>query len=141
MSDTTTGLKEEISNGSAIIDASESATVVDGMAMQMLSTGYVKIWTTGTPYCGAARIITGTDAGVASAVKGDRIGLLHKGEHEVYDSEDTVLALGQPIKPTGTTGKYGLWVGGTDYADTLAGYVDRTKDADAKIIMRHVGGI
>jgi len=139
MSDTTTGLKEDISNGSAIIAAGESGTVVDGLAMQMETDGTVKIWAGGN-YCGVARIITGTDAGVASALKGERIGLLHKGEHEVYDSEVTVLVLGQPILPTGTAGKFGAWVPGTDYAHTLSGYVDRTKDANAKIIMRHVGG-
>lgn len=140
MSDTTTGLKEEISNGSAIIDAGEAGTVVDGLAMEMLSTGFVQIWTGGAPYCGVARIIRGTDAGVASAVKGDRIALLHKGDHEVYDSEDDVLALGDPVKPTGTAGKFRLWVGGVDFADNLAGYVDRLKDANKKIIIRLVGG-
>ena len=139
MSDTTTGLKEETSNGSAIIDAGEAGTVVDGLGMEMLSTGFVQIYTGGV-YCGVARIITGTDAGVASAVKGDRVGLLHKGEHEVYDSEDDVLALGQPVKPTGTAGKYRLWVGGVDFADVLAGYVDRLKDANKKIIIRLPGG-
>ena len=139
MSDTTTGLKEEISNGSAIIDAGETGTVVDGLGMQMEAAGTVKIFAGGV-YCGVARIIRGTDAGVAQAVAGERIALLHKGDHEVYDSEDDVLVLGQPVKPTGTAGKFRLWVGGVDFADTLAGYVDRLKDANKKIIIRLPGG-
>jgi len=139
MSDTTTGPQENDVNGSAIIDSTESATVVDGMAMEMMDNGNVKIWNAGK-YCGLARIIKGTSAGVASAVKGERVGLLRKGIHEGIDSEDDVLTLNQPVKATGTAGKLRLWVGGTDYVDDLVGYVDRLKDANKKILVRLTGG-
>lgn len=139
MSDTTTGIKEEIVNSSAIIDSTESGTVVDGLAMEMLDNGNVKIYAGGR-YCGLARIIRGTALGVASAVKGERVALLKKGTHEGIDSEDDTLKLGQPVKPTGTAGKLRLWVGGVDYVDNLAGYVDRLKDANKKILVRIGGG-
>jgi len=139
MSDTTTGIQENDVNGSAIIDTTESATVVDGMAMEMMDNGNVKIWNAGK-YCGLARIIKGTDVGVSSAVKGDRIALLRKGIHEGIDSEDDVLTLNQPVKCVGTVGALRLWVGGTDYVDDLVGYVDRLKDANKKILVRLTGG-
>jgi len=137
--DTTTGVKEEIVNTSAIIDSSEAGTVIDGLAMERMDNGNVKIWVGGR-YCGLARIIEGTSTGVAQAVKGERIGLQKKGTHEGYDSEDDTLKLGQPVKPTGTAGKLRLWVGGTDYVDSLTGYVERLKDADKKILVRIGGG-
>ena len=133
--DTTTGIKEEIVNASAVIDAAETGTVTDGMAMQMESAGTVKIFAGGS-YCGVARIIKGTSTGVAQAVAGDRIALLKKGEHEVVDSEDDVLALNDPVKPTGTAGKYRKWVDGTDSVQLLAGKVRRLKDADKKILIK-----
>ena len=139
MSDTTTGIHEEDVNGSAIIDSSESATVLDDMAMEMMDNGNVKIWNAGR-YCGIARIITGTDVGVASAVKGERIALLRKGTHQGIDSEDDTLKLNQPVKCVGTVGALRLWVGGTDYVDDLVGYVDRLKDANKKILVRLTGG-
>ena len=138
MSDTTTGIHEENVNSSAMIDSSESATVTDGLAMEMMDNGNVKIWNAGR-YCGLARIIKGTSSGAATAVKGDRIALLKKGVHEAVDSEDDTLKLGQPVKPTGTAGKLRLWVGGVDYVDNLVGYVDRLKDADKKILVRQAG--
>lgn len=139
MSDTTTGPQENDVNGSAIIDSSESATIYDDMAMEMMDNGNVKIWNAGR-YCGIARIIRGTSTGVASAVKGERVALLRKGIHQAIDSEDDTLKLNQPVKPTGTAGKVRLWVGGTDYVDDLVGYVDRLKDADKKILVRLRGG-
>ena len=140
MSDTTTGIHEDDVNGSAIIDSSESATILDDMAMEMMDNGNVKIWNAGR-YCGLARIIRGTDAGVSSAVKGERISLLRKGVHQGIDSEDDALKLGQPVKPTGTAGKLRLWVGGVDYADALVGTVERLKDANKKILVNQKGGV
>lgn len=137
--DTTTGVKEDIVNGSAIIDAGETGTVTDGLAMQREAAGTVKIWAGGN-YCGTAIILKGTSVGVASAVAGDRVGLRHKGVGIVTDSTDDSLALEEPLKPTGTAGKFRKWVTGTDGAELLAGYLERTKDADDLILMRFVGG-
>ena len=136
--DTTTGIQEEIANRSGILDAT-SGTITDGLAMERMDTGFVREYQGGR-YCGVARIIRGTSVGVAQAVAGERVALLKQGTHEVYDSLDDTLKLGEPVKPTGTAGKYRLWVGGTDYVDNLAGYVDRLKDADDKILLRIGGG-
>jgi len=137
--DTTTGVLEGIENRSGVLDAT-SGTIIDGLGMERMDTGFVREYQGGR-YCGMARIIKGTDAGVAQAVAGDRVALLKKGTHEGYDSEDDTLKLGQPVKPTGTAGEYRLWVGGTDYVDNLAGYVDRLKDANKKILIRIGGGV
>lgn len=137
--DTSTGVKENIVNGAGVIDAGEGGTVTDGLAMQREVAGTVKIWAGGN-YCGTAIVLRGTSTGVASAVAGDRIGLRHKGVNEVIDSEDDTLALGEPLIPTGTAGKFRKWVTGTDGAELLAGYVERLKDADKKVLMRYVGG-
>ena len=146
MSDTTTGIHGDDVNGSAIIDYTESGTVLDDMAMEMLDNGNVKIFAGGR-YCGLARIIRGTDAGVSSAVKGERITLLRKGVHQGIDSEDDTLKLNEPVKPTGTAGKLRLWVGGTDYADDLVGYEVLFKNPDAidarqkKFLAKLVGSV
>lgn len=134
-----TGVKDQNIRGSAVINSGESGTVIDGLAMQMESDGTVKIWAAGN-YCGTAIVIEGTLAGVAEAVAGDTIGLDHWGVREVYDSEDDTLALGEPLMPTGTAGKFRKWVTGVNGAELLAGYLERTKDADKKILMRFVGG-
>lgn len=135
MTDTSTGVKEEICNKSAIIDSSEIGTVTDGLAMEMMDNGNVKIWNGGR-FCGLARIIEGTSyPAAAEAVAGDRIALLRKGTHIAIDSEDDTLKLGEPVKPTGTAGALRLWVGGTDYYDDLVGFVERLKDADKKILV------
>lgn len=137
--DTTTGVKEEIVNTSAIIDSSETGTVVDGLAMERMDNGNVKIFAGGR-YAGLARVIKGTSLGVAEAVAGDRIGLLHKGIHEAYDSEDDTLKYDQPLAATGTAGKLRIWDWTTQGAHELVGYLERTKDADKKILVRLVGG-
>ena len=126
-------------DGAAVINAAETGTVTDGLAMQMESDGTVKIWAAGN-YCGIARIIKGTSTGTASAVAGDTVGLVHGGVQEVVDSEDDTLALGEPLMPTGTAGKFRKWVTGTNGAELLAGYLERTKDANKKILMRIVEG-
>lgn len=136
--DSTTGVKEEISNGSAIIDSSETGTVVDGLAMERMDNGNVKIWAGGR-IAGLARIIKGTSTGVAEAVAGDRIALLHKGTHEGYDSEDDTLKYDQPLTPTGTAGKLRVWDWTTQGAHMIVGYLERTKDANKKILVRLIG--
>jgi len=133
-----TGVKDQNIRGAAVINSGETGTVVDGLAMQMETDGTVKIFA-GGEYCGVARILVGTAAGVASAVAGDTIGLEHWGVREVYDSEDDTLALGEPLMPMGTAGKYRKWVIGSG-VPLLAGYLERTKDADKKILMRIIGG-
>jgi len=137
--DTTTGILEDAENTSAIIDSSETGTVVDGLAMERMDNGNVKIWAGGR-YAGLARIIKGTDAGVAEAVAGDRVCLLHKGTHEGYDSEDDTLKLDQPLAATGTAGKLRIWDSTTQKAHEIVGYLARTKDANKKILVRLVAG-
>ena len=132
--DTSTGVKEELCNKSAIIDAGETGTVVDGLAMEWTDTGTVKIHAGGR-YAGLARIIRGTALGVAQAVAGERIALLRKGVHEAHDSEDDTLKIGQPLAATGTAGKLRIWDSSTQFAHQLIGYVERTKDADDKILV------
>ena len=133
------GVKNDGINDSRIIDAGETGTITEGMALQIESSGTVKIWAGGN-YYGVARILRGTATGVSSAVAGDRVGCVHWGCQMLVDSEDDVLVRGQPVKATGTAGKFRLWVGGVDFADTLAGYVEKLKDADKKIVVRLVGG-
>lgn len=140
MTDTTTGIHEEIVNESAIIDAAETGKIIDGLALELDAAGTVLIFA-GNNYCGVARIEKGTSAGVAQAVAGERIAILKKGIHEVYDSEDDVLEIGDPLKPTGTAGEYRLWVDGVDSTLILAGFLERTKDANKKILMKiNAGG-
>jgi hypothetical protein len=136
LTDTSTGIKEELCNKSAIIDATETGTVIDGLAMEWTSGGNVKIFAGGN-YAGIARIIEGTKTCPikAEAVAGERIALLRKGVHEAYDDETGVLAIGNPVKPNGTAGKVALWATGTDGAELLIGYVERLKDADKKILV------
>lgn len=136
MTDTSTGIKEELCNKSAIIDATETGTVIDGLAMEWTSGGNVKIHA-GGDYAGIARIIEGTKTCPikAEAVAGERIALLRKGVHEAYDSEDDVLVIGQPLKATGTAGKLRKWDNTADTAEMLIGYVERTKDANKKILV------
>ena len=81
-----------------------------------------------------------TSAGVSSAVAGDRVGCVHWGVQMLVDSEDDTLVRGEPVKPTGTAGKFRLWITGTDGAELLAGYLEQVKDADKKIVVRLVGG-
>jgi len=132
--DTSTGVKEEISNNSAIIDAAETGTVTDGLAMEYTDTGTVKIWNGGR-YAGLARVIRGTALGVAEAVAGERVALLRKGQHIAIDSEDDTLKIGQPLTPTGTAGALRIWDWTATGAHLLVGYCLRTKDADKKIIV------
>ena len=136
MTDTSTGVKEELCNKSALIDATETGTVIDGLAMEWTDTGTVKIHAGGR-YAGIARIIEGTKTCpvVASAVAGDRIALLRKGVHAAYDSLDDTLKIGQPLAATGTAGKLRIWDSATQFAHQLIGYVERTKDADDKILV------
>lgn len=133
------GVKDQDIRGYAVIDATETGTVTDGLAMEVTDTGTVKIYAGGR-YTGIASIIRGTSAGVAEAVAGERIALEHWGVREVIDSEDDTLKVGQAVKPTGTAGKFRNWVSGVDGADLLAGWVEKTKDADKKILVRLTGG-
>jgi len=138
------GEQEEWENQSALIDAGEAGTVYDGCALQMETTGTVKIWAGGN-YCGIARIEKGTSAGVATAVAGERVTILKTGQHFVTDSEDDVLAIGDPVKPMGTAGKYRKWVESdkdtnNDSQLLLAGFVVRVKDANKQILIRTCGG-
>ena len=133
------GVKENNITGAAVINSAETGTVIDGLAMQMESDGTVKIYA-GARYCGIARIIRGDSDGNATAVAGDTIALVHWGVQLLYDSEDDALEVGQAVKPTGTAGKFRNWVSGVDGAELLAGYLERTKDADKKILVRLVGG-
>lgn len=133
------GVKDQNIRGARRVDAGETGTIVQGTALQVESTGTVKIYA-GGEYCGIAHIINGQADGTPSAIAGDMVGLEHWGSRIVYDSEDDTLALGEPLKPTGTAGKFRKWATGVDGAELLAGYVERTKDADKKIIMRLVGG-
>lgn len=132
------GIKREDISGAAVINAAETGTVTDGLAMQRETDGTVKIFAGGN-YCGIARILRGTSAGVAQAVAGETIGLEHWGILEAYDSEDDVLVLEDPVMPTGTAGKFRKWVIGSG-VELLAGYVERLKDADKKILVRIAGG-
>jgi hypothetical protein len=136
LTDTSTGVKEELCNKSAIIDAGETGTVIDGLAMEYTGTGTVVIFVGGN-YAGLARIIEGTKTCpvLAQAVAGERIALLRKGVHEAIDSEDDVLAIGEPLKATGTAGKLRKWDNAADTAEMLIGYVERTKDANKKILI------
>lgn len=131
------GVKDQNIRGAAVINASETGTVVQGLALQMESDGTVSIYAGGN-YCGLAMVIEGNNDG--EAVAGDTVAIDHWGCRIAYDSEDDVLALGEPVKPTGTEGKFRKWISGTDGAELLAGYVERLKDADGKIIIRLVGG-
>ena len=135
----TAGVKDQNIRGQAVIDAGETGTITTGMAMQIEAAGTVKIFAGGN-YCGLARVIRGTTAGAATAVAGETIGLEHWGVREAVDSEDDTLALGEPLKPTGTAGKFRLWITGTDGAELLAGYMERLLDSDKKILIRLVGG-
>jgi len=133
------GVKDQNIRGARRVDAGETGTIIQGTALQVESTGTVKIYA-GGEYCGIAHIIRGQAGGVASALAGDMVGIEHWGSRIVYDSEDDTLALGEPLMPTGTAGKFRKWVTGVNGAELLAGYVERLKDADKKIIVRLVGG-
>lgn len=133
------GVRDQGIRGARVVNAAETGTIVQGTALQVETDGTVKIYAGGT-YCGIAHIIDGQTDGTASALAGDLVGIEHWGCREVVDSEDDTLALGDPIKPMGTAGKFRKWVTGTDGAELLAGYVERLKDADKKIITRLVGG-
>lgn len=133
------GVKDQNIRGARRVNSAETGTIVQGTALQCESDGTVKIYA-GGEYCGIAHIIRGQSGGVASALKGDMVGIEHWGSRIVYDSEDDTLALNEPLMPTGTAGKFRKWVTGVNGAELLAGFLERTKDADKKIIMRLVGG-
>ena len=133
------GVKDQNIRGYGTIAAGEP-DVYEGYAMAWDGTDLIVFDdTAGIKFAGLAFLSGSNDP----AQPGDYLGLDHWGVRIAYDSEEDTLELGHPVKCSATVGKEGhmrLWVAGTDTADELIGYVEKTKDADKKILVRMAGG-